>query len=215
MKPIAEAESSGKNKTGRRRTGIYKDYNARQESWCVYFYYVTDRSGYDEVKCFCLDSDRKITSIKIKIKQLLENVFEQTDTPPQCGSNFRSFKWRRYSYIVIALDSENVVFDRLNALTVKHESSKLNHSFFDGNDYTQKIEVQGVERNISVVYFINHMVGLDGYEIMNGQKEKFDFHWNLIKKSRVPFLPPDSGGTNQGGPAAPPYRKKTRKKATG
>lgn len=206
MTPIAEAKSSDEKSAKRGGTGIYKERNPRQETWCVYFYYVTDRNGYDEVKAYRFYSRTKITNIKNKITDLLKNVFDQTQTPRQYGSRFRSFPWRRYSYVVIALDSENVKFRHCNALEVKHRASKSNHSFFDALDYTQQFNVGGVDRDVSIVYFINHMLARDGREIGENKKEIFDFYWNLVKRRRRPFLPPDSGGTNQGGPVPPPYR---------
>src|SRR3712207_1681619 len=100
---------------------------------CIYFYYLTpDKTGGYLVEVYYSDSGQPITDLPSEITKLVENARKESPSPQPCGWEFGDLRWRRVSYIVIAVDDPDVTLDDKAAIEFDHATP--NHTFLNGGN---------------------------------------------------------------------------------
>jgi hypothetical protein len=200
------------------RTG---DYDDSSHDWkdhytphTIYFYYRT----LSELRVY-----RRITPDPISRAALDGHIIELTKNARAGGSNplpigwaFKDVPWQKRSYLVVAVDIPNVVFDPGNAVTITRDDGSPhghpNHSFFDGWDGAIEIPTKPPEPSqepIQVMWTVNYMKSKSGKDIPAGRTHKFDLDFHSkggknIKDGRRRRSDDGDSGTNMGPPVPPP-----------
>lgn len=188
--------------------GRYKDPSPWKvpNPYCIYFYYAKKigRGKYD-VRVYVSSSNSEIsmTRLKTKIESLTRNARRNGNNPSASGWSFNDIEWRRYSWLVIAMDNNN--FENGDAVDIQWIDDTMtkpkygpNHCFFDGGDGVMQISTGDP---ISVLWMKNHMRNQAGDVLVKGDQQKFKFKFNPSRRIRDY---PDESGTNTGPVIGPP-----------
>lgn len=194
---------------------------------CIYFYYVRfDKNGKVRVDHYFWPTTKpknwkpilhhtlpaRIYELAINARPIRKSAPREKDPPRLKTQNFDPIPWVRKSYIAIFIDEANWRFasreDGRSSVVFNTDEGCANHSFFDAADCVLDMPVDGKPSDKrSALYFINHMKGLDGYDL-GEEPEQFKFNLNMTANfvnssksgARLQF---DPGGTNQGPPEVP------------
>ncbi|HEX8626533.1 MAG TPA: hypothetical protein VF782_15845 [Allosphingosinicella sp.] len=191
---------------------IYYKYNADKDIFSIYLYYITySKNGAQNVSAhFHLNPVNPIdsgTELKQLITFMANDIAAGESGWPAYASSFDEVPHRRKSYFVIVVDDDERRLKKKKdggALTFyNYAGADANHTFFNGKDL--EIKLSG-KRTASAIVCVNHMLSeVSGSDLGMGKQESFRFRMNFQgERTR----PDDSGGTNQGQPLPPPYRRR-------
>jgi hypothetical protein len=183
----------------------YKDYPPE----CIYFYYVSTVGSKQRIEAYRLEPGKPIPEGDLDdyVIDLVNNARGTNNKPSPIGLGLNAMKWRRISWIVIALD-DGRVFPHGTAVRIRHLRSGFghpNHCFFRGGD-----KLLGIPRGnpVSMMWTLNTMRDRKGNLLGKDVEEQFEF--------KFPFLDPllatvltlfaftDESPINMGPPIGPP-----------
>jgi hypothetical protein len=190
--------------TARVANPVYGEQKPNFRSQHIYFYYLTPGHGRRHITAYYFNEQAPLTpaEMQLHVKTLVHRI-RNANPPLPKAFGFRAFPWRHKSYFVAVYDHhERLTKD--NAVTFTYEATGgPNHSFFGG------VDIAEVEPNLSGFFCVNHMRGVHGNDLRNGEREKFvvtanhpDHAHFLVRALRFlgHFRSHTDSGTNTGPP---------------
>ena len=207
----ALSESRGRQVVSQARRHVYDFHNRPYAPECIYYYHshLSDNKEVIIDGAYYYDYGEPIGARTLKrlIKKLARNHRENIDMPPKAGNSFKSFKWRRISFIVVLLDNAEIRLKTKNkdygALEILEEKGNSNFSLFNGEDLEITLPTKDGPRTVTAVACINYMEDEDGDRLDDDESR----YYELRIRADVPGLQPGregEGGTNMGPPIGPP-----------
>jgi hypothetical protein len=171
--------------------------------FCIYYYYLTpDQNGGFYVEAYYYDEGAEIpkSELRSRVEMLTQNAMLKWPTRQPCGWDFSDLRWRRLSYLVIALNDPNRKLEGDKA--IEFDVTTPNHTFLDGDTMVVEPET-GVK--ISVAYCINHMSRNSTGDPLEVGSQEFRFRLNGLNRA---WSDDGGSGTNMGPPVPPPSRRR-------
>jgi hypothetical protein len=195
------------------KTGDYDDDNPYYDypPECIYFYHVTRDESKQRIEAYRLEAGKQIPADELDgyVIDLVKNARGANNAPSPIGLGLKAMKWRRISWIVIALD-DGRVFPHGKAVRIRHLRSGFghpNHCFFGGGD--KPLDIPGCDP-VSMMWTLNTMRDRKGNLLNKDVEETFEFKFPFVDPLLATFLTlfsyDDENPINMGPPIGPPPR---------
>ena len=176
----------------------YDPGNPELRPECVYLYYLPDPTDFPHAEVYFHDWGEGVglDQVESAVKELVFLI--QNDRLKPCAWSFGELMWRRRSYFVLAIRSDDHILVPRDAVTFTFERGDGNHNFRDGRDIPAFDTKDG---RVSAMACINHMKNEAGGPLGRHESERF----RIIMSTEPPikFLHDDTG-TNMGPPVGSP-----------
>jgi hypothetical protein len=178
----------------------------------VYLYYFINRGGDTESRMYYyLDRSLPQQDFNSVMASLVVNAMNG-DSDPSChGTYVTDLIRRRYSYVVIALESDDSKMGSTKAAKIYNkfgQKKEATHTFKNPKYGELELILNGSKRIISWVAYENHMIDYATDKPLKNKSEKFTLSCTCRSATgrSMKILDEESGGTNMGPPVGPPYR---------